>query len=140
MIVDVNVLCSSITLRNPQQQKNEGDSVTFSCRVDANPIDNKTITWGRVKNKNFDFGDRTVFSHDGKGTFNMTINKVRKSDRGKFFCEADNNLPGSVKEKKEMVLRVNCKFIIFSQLGLNQHNDRFGHGSGSGQENIFPLK
>lgn len=90
-----------------QVEKNEGESVTFVCKIEANPITNKTVTWGRAREENFDFS-RAEFSYDGKGKFSMTIQHIRKSDRGKFFCSADNEL-GEAVDKRETGLIVNFK-------------------------------
>ena len=62
---------------------NEGETVIFKCEVNANPLDNTTVKWGKSRDT-FDFS-RASFSYNGKDTYEMTIKQVKKTDRGKFY-------------------------------------------------------
>ena len=62
-----------------------------------------------VGDRKFNFTERAVFSYDGNMTFTMTIPIVKKSDRGKFFCIADNHLQSPQPDEGQTVLKVNCK-------------------------------
>lgn len=89
---------------------NEGDQAVFHCIVDANPINANTVTWtvGRRQGKDFSLEDRgALFSYDGKKTFTLTLPSVQKTDRGRFYCLASNQLENSEPDKKETVLKVN---------------------------------
>jgi len=87
----------------------EGEKAVFNCIVDANPISPKTVNWGVVGDRKFNFTERAIFSFDGNMTFTMTIPIVKKADRGKFFCMADNHLQSAQPDERQTVLKVNFK-------------------------------
>lgn len=87
----------------------EGEKAEFKCVVDANPISSKTVNWGVVGDRKFNFTERAILSFDGNMTFTMTIPVVKKSDRGKFFCIADNQLESAQPDERQTVLKVNFR-------------------------------
>ena len=72
----------------------------------------KTVSWGRSDDRNYDFNDRVRTSYDGNMTFTMKILRVRKSDRGEYFCRANNHLGGGHNHTKTAVLKIKCKIKI----------------------------
>jgi len=87
----------------------EGDKAVFQCIVDANPISPKTVSWRVVGDRKFNFTERAIFDYDGNMTFSMTIPNVRKTDRGKFYCIADNHLLHAQPDERQTVLKVNFR-------------------------------
>ena len=68
------------------------------------------MTWGTSdENRESDFQEKAQFQYDGKMTFTMTIPRVEKSERGEYFCLADNGLAPGHSQKKTSELKVNCK-------------------------------
>ena len=71
-----------------------------------------TVTWGTSdQSRESKFLEKAVFSYDGNMTFTLTIPAVEKSDRGEYFCRADNNLAVGRSHTKTAELKVNCKTI-----------------------------
>ncbi|MAD20130.1 MAG: hypothetical protein CMJ52_08060 [Planctomycetaceae bacterium] len=103
---------------------NEGETAEFHCVVDAKPINEKTVSWGRSDDRNYDFDERVRTSYDGNMTFTMKILRVRKSDRGEYFCRANNHLGGGHNHTKTAVLKIKFKpeirnFPRFSKFAQN---------------------
>ena len=75
-----------------------------------------TVTWGRSdQTKESKFKEKAVFSYDGNMTFTLTIPRVEKSDRGEYFCRADNQLAPGRSDTKTAELKVNCKENSFKK-------------------------
>ena len=72
----------------------------------------KTVSWGRSDDRNYDFDERVRTSYDGNMTFTMKILRVRKSDRGEYFCRANNHLGGGHNHTKTAVLKIKCKIYV----------------------------
>ena len=69
-----------------------------------------TVTWGTSdQTRESKFKEKAVFSYDGNMTFTLTIPQVEKSDRGEYFCRADNHLAEGRAHTKTAELKVNCK-------------------------------
>ena len=69
-----------------------------------------TVTWGTSdQSRESQFKEKAVFSYDGNMTFTLTIPAVEKSDRGEYFCRADNKLAEGRSHTKTAELKVNCK-------------------------------
>ncbi|XP_020608165.1 hemicentin-2-like [Orbicella faveolata] len=78
-----------ITIHPKKETKLEGDNVTFSCKVDGNPV--PTISWttdGSPLDTNDNF-TRISLSLDKK---QLTITNVSRTDSGEYRCVASNIL------------------------------------------------
>ena len=69
-----------------------------------------TVTWGTSDpSRESKFQEKAVVSYDGNMTFTLTIPAVEKSDRGEYFCRAENHLAAGRSHTKTVELKVNCK-------------------------------
>ena len=99
-----------------------------------------TVTWGtNDQSRESKFKEKAVFSYDGNMTFTLTIPQVEKSDRGEYFCRADNQLAPGRSHTKTAELKVNCKetttwsrdyLILLKLLYLLQLNLRLENSRG----------
>ena len=78
----------------------------------------QTVTWGTSDpTRQSRLQEKAVRSYDGNMTFTLTIPAVEKSDRGEYFCRADNGLEQGRDDTKTAELKVNCK-NIWSRFGI----------------------
>lgn len=77
------------------------EDATLSCTVDANPLDEHTITWRRDDFPNF--SERTSVVYDKNGTSYLKISQVTREDLGYFQCKAENGI-GNYTIRKVMLI------------------------------------
>ena len=98
-----------ITVHPKNETKLEGDNVTFTCKVNGNPV--PTISWTRdgslINNTNNNL-TRISLSRDKK---QLTITNVNRTDSGKYRCVASNSLGHET--SKAASLDVQCKYRSF---------------------------
>lgn len=115
----------NITFITEELTVDEGGKAVFHCKVEANPLNAQSVVWeavGARGPRQFNFSTQAHQAWDGKDTFTLTIDRVRKADRGKFSCVATNSVSSYT---SQAVLKVKFKpeirkFPRFSKFAVNQ--------------------
>ena len=101
----------TITIQPQAQEKNEGDSVTLSCKADGNPV--PTISW-IINGSPIDVRGNSRISFS-KNKEQLTIRDVKRTDSGAYRCVASNKFGNATSEVASLDIQCN-ENVMFIQL------------------------
>ncbi|XP_074653019.1 nephrin-like [Tubulanus polymorphus] len=98
--IDVQYAARISTISNPVYANSGADAI-FECAVDANPKNDKMISWSR---EGFDTSRMSVIQSD-EGKSVMKLTKVTKADSGEFLCTVTNGIGKAHVKEAELIVK-----------------------------------